>query len=455
MTPLSGAAPGDDYITAAPDTVYTSGPMSPQNMDFDAANNMFIAHPGWLNDHLTHYYKFRMYTPSTYPTKVQMGSAPNIPIAPVFLLTTDGDFSGMVSGQDPILQYHTADGEDYSDIVEVSFVTVLSTYVANTLKSHGDLIDAGLTTIASGIYVNMPVVPTDSTLEDPANPGNAAPITGLMAWYNGVHVQTFVFETTDQGFADTFNPTTRAGSAGQPDSGYEIVVTPFVRGSSVSFVPVWHLNQYSTGVEPGVNHGGPSVMGQRNVINVDRKDTGYSPLWQIFWAAKVPVGYSADMASNGAQFTAANGFEVMATPMFINCPNIGPHGGGAENTDKADSFGLGELEAGSTVTVEGSLVMDGGKTVKAFVGEAEVASAMTGMLGGYVLEISTDDLAEGENTVEVRDGSGAILQSLTLMRAAGDAPPAGGLPGFEAGLVAVALAGAAFVAVSRRGRRRG
>ena len=48
-----------DYITEVLPTVYESGEMSPQNMDFDRENNMFVAHAGWYNDKLIHYYKVR------------------------------------------------------------------------------------------------------------------------------------------------------------------------------------------------------------------------------------------------------------------------------------------------------------------------------------------------------------------------------------------------------------
>lgn len=44
----------------APPTVYEADEMGPQNMDYDAGNNMFVAHPGWVNDKLIHYYTFRM-----------------------------------------------------------------------------------------------------------------------------------------------------------------------------------------------------------------------------------------------------------------------------------------------------------------------------------------------------------------------------------------------------------
>ena len=37
---------GTDYLDAAPATVYEDEELSPQNMDFDKENNMFVAHSG-------------------------------------------------------------------------------------------------------------------------------------------------------------------------------------------------------------------------------------------------------------------------------------------------------------------------------------------------------------------------------------------------------------------------
>lgn len=454
LSPTGGTlATGSDYVASTPATVYETGPMGPQNMDYDATNKMFIAHPGWLNDKLIHYYKFRMYTPDTYPTQVTMTSPANIPTAPLYLLTTSGDLSGLVTSQKPILRYHTTDGEAYSDFVRIVWVTVNSSYVADTWRSYGDLVEAAETMTESNIYANVPVVPTGSKLQDPSGTG-VAPINALMAWYKGVDVQTFVFETTDAGFAAHFNPLTRVGSAAAANSGFEIVVVPFVGAGKVSFAPIWHLNQYSTGVTPGVNQGGPAGTGQRNVIAVDRKDTGYSPLWQVFWVAKVPVNYSADQTSNAAQITDTNGFGVMVTPMYVNCPNVGPHGGGAANTNKAATFDVAELRTGQAVRIEGALVMDAGKTVKAFIGATEVATATTGMMGGYVLEVEGGDLAEGANSVVVKDAAGATLQTVTLTRAAAAPPPPGGfLPGFGAELAIVAALASALSIIARRSRR--
>lgn len=60
---------GSDYIDETPATVYEADEMSPQTMDYDRANKMFMAHSGWYNDKLIHYYKFRIFAPMMYPGK--------------------------------------------------------------------------------------------------------------------------------------------------------------------------------------------------------------------------------------------------------------------------------------------------------------------------------------------------------------------------------------------------
>lgn len=449
---LPAVQAGHDYISDAPPTVYEEPVMSPQTMDYDAANKTFIAHPGWIRDKLIHYYKFRMYTPDTYPTRVTPGATPDIPIGEVFLVTTTGDFSGVVLDQKPILRWHTTDGEDYSDFVQVVWAEAPAGYVPNTFRSAGDLLENQVTLTASGIYVNLPVVPIESRLQDPSGTG-FSPIQPLMAWYRGVEVQTFAFETTSQTFADYFNPITREGSAAQSGSGYEITVSSFVRGDQVGIIPIWHLNQYWSGVVPGENHGGPWRGGQRNIIDLDRSDAGYSPLWQVFWVAAVPVNYRADMASSALQITEANGFKVLQTPMFVNCPNVGPMHGTTPNSNKASSFGKPQIAPEETVRVQGALVMEAGKTIDAFVGETKVASTQTAMMGGYELSVASDVLTEGANTIVVKDAGGTVLQTISLSKTSRSIL---GVPTtvFVAGvLVAAAVVAAAVVVWSRRRAR--
>jgi len=266
-----------DYIDSAPSTVYeaaTPEDMNPQNMDYDQENNMFVAHAGWYNDMLIHYYKFRMYTPSTYDGVIAMdSSSADVPIQNVYIVSTDGTFDGAVG--DPIIEYHTADGNDYSDFMKVVFVAPPSDaagggYIPNDIRSVQDVTDFGGEQTETDIVLNMPVVPTDATLQDPVTMGtNKAPIEPTPVWYKGVEVWTYVFEVTDEAAATYF-----AGTRTTDDEGYAITVTPFATSNSVNAISLWHVNQYTNGVVEGVNGGGPSPAGMRNVINLDRGDDG-------------------------------------------------------------------------------------------------------------------------------------------------------------------------------------
>jgi len=112
-----------------------------------------------------------------------------VPIGNVWFNTTTGGLDGIVGN--PICQYHTSDGNDYSDFVQVSLVTVDgATYEANTYKSVGDVVDNNAETTDTGILVNMPVVPIGSTLQDPNDKTTIAPIDPVTCWYKGVKIQT-------------------------------------------------------------------------------------------------------------------------------------------------------------------------------------------------------------------------------------------------------------------------
>jgi len=82
---------------------------------------------------------------------------------------------------------------------EVVFVQAPDGYVANTYRSVGDIEAAtgGLVssqqqqTGSSGIILNMPVVPTNSMLQDPADKSRTAPINPVPVWYKGTEVWTY------------------------------------------------------------------------------------------------------------------------------------------------------------------------------------------------------------------------------------------------------------------------
>jgi hypothetical protein len=238
--------------------------------DFDATNNMFVAHAGWYNDKLVHYYKFRVFAPDTYPDVILPGgSSAQVPLQKIFFVTTTGDFDGVLGM--PIIEYHTADGVFYSDFMNVVFVTAPSGYTADTFQSVDDIEVSGAEMIETDIVLNIPVVPTNSTLQDPLLGGtNIAPIQPIMVFYRGTTVQTFVFEVTSEDAAMYFADT-RSGDASSASrdntltTGYEIPVVEFATSDFVFTIPLWFVNQFSNGVVEGMG-GGPNPAGMRNVL---------------------------------------------------------------------------------------------------------------------------------------------------------------------------------------------
>eukprot|EP00977_Amphora_coffeiformis_P016488 scaffold5111_cov166-Amphora_coffeaeformis.AAC.8 len=324
---LSMAANGEDYLATEPLTSYVATDITPQNADFDLANNMFIAHPGWLNDKDISYYKFNIYSPPRYPGVINgppdMSTSADVPVQEIYFPTTTGDFAGVLGK--PILQYHHVDGVMYSDFMRVVFVTVPVDHVADTLKSVGDIEEGAFVLVPTDMILNLPVVPTGSTLQHPATKGTTkAPIDPVLTFYRGQMVTTYLFEVTDQAAKDYFDPLTRPAVADADD--FAIHVTSFATGpTSVFAIPLWHVNQYTRGVTPGMG-GGPSPDGMRNIIASDRGDPGYSPLWQLNWLTELPINYSADQVSHFTDLTAEDGFVWATTPMFVNCPDIGAVG---------------------------------------------------------------------------------------------------------------------------------
>ena len=50
----------------------------------------------------------------------------------------------------------------------------------------------------------------------------------------------------------------------------------------------------------------------RNLIQLDRVDQGYSPLWHIQWLTQLPMNYVADDISNPVDVDTSVGFEIFA-----------------------------------------------------------------------------------------------------------------------------------------------
>ena len=256
---IQGAsALGQDYIDVAPMTVYEADEKSPQNMDFDAENNMFVSHACFLDDHEVHYYKFRMYAPGTYAGLIKPGVRYTvIPIQKLYIVTTTGSMDG-ATGMPIIDHHHYKDGSmevnlEYSDFMEIQLVQAPAGYRMDTYKSVGDIQESGAKVTPTGIVVNLPVVPTGSWLqdpvkkEDPVSPKDfsdnpmAAPIAPTKVYYKGQEVWTYVFEVTNQLAKDYFSYT----RADPSNVDYGITVTHFATSEQVFAAPLWHLNQVS------------------------------------------------------------------------------------------------------------------------------------------------------------------------------------------------------------------
>lgn len=266
----------------------------------------------------------------------------------------------------------------------------------------------------------------------------------MTAWYRGVEVQLFFFETTSQEFADHYDPLTRQGDAAEDGSGFEITRSPDIVGDqAIRWEPIWHVNQMFTGITPGKNNRGPADVGQRNVLAVDRLDEGYSPLWQVWWITQAPPDYKADQASHPSQFNQGNGFKIAQTPMFVNCPNIGPHGGGA-NDAKQESFDTSpRVAAGDSVRLDGALVMQGDVEVTLHVDGQQVDQTQTNMMGGWSFTLSGDDLADGENAVEVKNADGETVADYTIQ--GGEPEPTEPSPALTLGTALAVIVGIALV----------
>jgi len=196
-------------------------------------------------------------------------SASDVPVQKIYIVSTDGTFMGFTGT--PIIEYHTVDGNSYSDFMNVVFVQPDADVNVDDIRSVADITAAGMPTVETDIIMNIPVVPNGSFLQHPVKKGTeAAPINPTPVYYRGVEVWTYLFEVTDKSAADCF-----ASTRTTDNPNYAIIVTPFASPSSgVLAAPLWHLNQFSNGVVEGENNGGPSPAGMRNVINLDRGDAG-------------------------------------------------------------------------------------------------------------------------------------------------------------------------------------
>lgn len=222
---------------------------------------------GWYQGRATYYYEFGTNTAATEDRS-------EVVPAPIYALVTGFDADGNpmpVEGQNNIVDVIPGD-EGYSDLWQVTFVTVPEDYEANSITSAQDLIDAGYEQTVPGVYVNCPIVPAGSILAE------GGELT--QGWYKGQEVFYFSFD--------------------QP-SVQTAPIYAFVTGFNENDEPIF-------------------VEGQNNIIDVIPGDEGYSAFWDVQLVV-VPEDYEANTITSAAEVTAA-GYDVMSAGLLVNCPVI-------------------------------------------------------------------------------------------------------------------------------------
>lgn len=169
-----------------------------------------------------------------------------------------------------------------------------------------------------------------------------------------------------------------------------------------------------------MNGGGPDPEGMRNLIQLDRMDAGYSPLWNIEWLTLLPVDYSADDVSNPADVDLSVGFDISKTSMFINCPDIGEIGQ-EKNVPVDNSQFTAEIDATQESHVvfgsHSNLIFKDGVKVTFLAGDKEVASTETNVMGAYQFELMSCKIPAGTEELTVMAGG----ETIRTMAVTGDA----------------------------------
>ena len=154
------------------------------------------------------------------------------------------------------------------------FVTVPADYEANNITSFEAIEEAGYELTMPGLFVNCPIVPEGSELE---NPDDAPLVTG---WYRGEQIVYFDFG---------------------PNPPQTAPIYAFVTGFDAEGNPEF-------------------VEGQQNVIGVVPGDEGYSAFWYVNLVV-VPEDYEANSLTSVQEVLDA-GYEMMQPGLLVNCPVV-------------------------------------------------------------------------------------------------------------------------------------
>jgi hypothetical protein len=223
-------------------------------------------------------------------------------VEPVYLIIYGKDESGApeaVPGQRNILESRPGD-PNYTDLWDVTFVTVPRDYEPDSLRSAQDIVASGYSVETTGHFVNCPVVPSTTAAQggEQLTPG----------W-----------------------------SGGEP-------VTYFDFGPNANTIaPVWML---SYGLD---ENGFPRLVpGQHNIFDTTPEDAEYTAFRRVHLVT-VPESYEAGSIRSVEEIV-ASGYDVSETETVLNLPIVRftpEHGGEAAPAGSGSSYdgrfgGLGE-----------------------------------------------------------------------------------------------------------------
>ncbi|MEZ4770640.1 MAG: hypothetical protein R2844_19735 [Caldilineales bacterium] len=253
----------DDITTAGYTITPTSILVNCPVVRTEGAPEMFDLTSGWFRHGQVDYYSFANPIPNTESAPE---GGPMVVPAPIYVLFY-GDGTP-VAGQHNIVDVVPGD-PGYSDLWQVHKVTVPDAYVADTVRSYAQIVDAGYPIDVLDVFVNCPVVPEGSSLADPSDANY------VQGWYRGQTVFYFDFG---------MNPTTTA--------------------------PIYVLF-YGDGTP---------VPGQHNIVDTVPGQPDYSAFWQVHQVT-VPDDYVADSATSLSDLQAAS-YPITPTSILVNCPIV-------------------------------------------------------------------------------------------------------------------------------------